>query len=72
MKTAVTTIVLLFLLGLAVYGAIAAWNAMGDVEISTLGMLAMAGGVLLSLALGGGLMFLVFWSSRHGHDDPDR
>ena len=26
-------------------------------------------GALLSLALGGGLMFLVFFSSRHGHDE---
>ena len=29
----------------------------------------MAGGVLFSLVVGGGLMALVFYSSRHGYDD---
>ena len=29
----------------------------------------MAGGILFSLLLGGGLMALVFYSSRHGYDD---
>jgi hypothetical protein len=28
-----------------------------------------AGGVLITLLLGGGLMGLVFYSSRHGYDD---
>jgi hypothetical protein len=71
-KTAATFIVLLGLLGIAIYGALTAWRALGTVEISALGLLAMAGGIVLSLLLGGGLMFLVFWSSRHGHDDLDR
>ena len=30
---------------------------------------AIAGGVLVSLLVGGGLMALVFYSSRHGYDD---
>ena len=33
------------------------------------GWFAIAGGVLFSLAVGGGLMALVFYSSRHGYDD---
>jgi len=32
----------------------------------------MAIGVVVSLAVGGGLMTLVFYSARHGHDDIDR
>ncbi|MPY71680.1 MAG: hypothetical protein GEU92_16525 [Alphaproteobacteria bacterium] len=72
MKTAVTIVVLLGLLALAIYAAVTVWTGLGDVEISTAGTLAMVAGVVLSLAVGGGLMFLVFWSSRHGHDDSDR
>ena len=45
------------------------WWSLGDVDISIHGLIAMVLGCLLSLALGGGLMFLVFYSSRHGHDD---
>jgi len=33
------------------------------------GWLAIAGGVLFSLLVGGGLMALVFYSNRHGYDD---
>ena len=44
------------------------WMDMGDVQLSVHGIIAMVLGVLLALALGVGLMFLVFYSSRHGHD----
>ena len=47
------------------------WAAIGDVEISVAGWVAMAFGVLVTFALGIGLMALVFISSRHGYDDPD-
>jgi hypothetical protein len=30
---------------------------------------AIAGGVVISILVGGGLMALVFYSSRHGYDD---
>ena len=45
------------------------WTQVGDVQISLAGWLAMGFGVLLTLALGVGLMTLVFISSRHGYDD---
>ena len=45
------------------------WAVMDEVQISGHGMIALTIGVLLSLALGIGLMFLVFYSSRRGHDD---
>ena len=47
------------------------WAAIGDVEISAGGWVAMAFGVLVALALGFGLMALVFISSRRGFDEPD-
>ncbi|WP_114581912.1 hypothetical protein [Ferruginivarius sediminum] len=54
----------------AVIGVVAyAWIQMGDVEMSSGGILAMVGGVLVSLAVGIGLMALVFYSNRSGHDD---
>lgn len=45
------------------------WWSLGDVDISIHGLIAMTLGCLVSLALGGGLMFLVFYSNRRGHDD---
>jgi len=48
------------------------WAAVGDTQISAAGWVAMALGVLVALALGIGLMALVFFSSRHGYDETDR
>jgi hypothetical protein len=45
------------------------WRALGASEISLAGWLAMGLGVLFSLALGIGLMALVFFSNRRGYDD---
>ncbi len=42
-----------------------------DTQMSWHGWLAMGLGVVLTAALGGGLMYLVFYSARHGHDDID-
>ncbi len=47
------------------------WAAIGDAEISAGGWVALVLGVLLALALGFGLMALVFISSRGGYDEPD-
>ncbi len=55
---------------LVVAAAIASlWSAIGDSEISLAGWLAMALGIILTLALGIGLMALVFISSRRGYDE---
>jgi hypothetical protein len=48
------------------------WSGMGDSAISTAGWLAMALGILVTLALGIGLMALVFISSRRGYDEAGR
>lgn len=49
--------------------AYAAWRALADVTMSTAGYIAMILGALVTVAFGVGLMFLVFWSNRHGFDD---
>ncbi|MDJ0609481.1 MAG: hypothetical protein QNJ67_10950 [Kiloniellales bacterium] len=46
-----------------------AWTSMAEVDISPHGILALVLGVVLSLLLGAGLMFLIFYSSRRGYDD---
>jgi hypothetical protein len=58
----------LFLL-LAVVIAARLWFGLAEVEISAAGWLALVLGTVLSLGLGGGLMALVFYSNRHGHDE---
>ena len=46
------------------------WTRLGD-AVPFWGWLAIGGGVLFSLLIGGGLMALMFYSARHGYDDPD-
>ena len=57
-----------------VIGAVIAvlWTNLGESEISGAGWLAMALGVTVTLALGVGLMGLVFFSNRHGYDEVGR
>jgi hypothetical protein len=57
------------LLALALWFAAAAWLRFSGGDIPFYGYVAIAGGVLVSLGLGGGLMALVFYSNRHGYDD---
>jgi hypothetical protein len=56
---------------IAVIAAVAGlWADVGDAEISPAGWVALGVGVLVALALGIGLMALVFISSRRGYDEP--
>ena len=57
------------LLALSIWFAGAAWEHIGGEPIPFYGYVAIVGGVLISLLVGGGLMALVFYSSRHGYDD---
>lgn len=68
MKTVLLAIVLVLLLAGAVGLALRAWFALADVAISTAGLFAMGFGIVFTLALGIGLMWLVFKSSRSGMD----
>jgi hypothetical protein len=63
-----TIIVLLAFLIAAIVYAVHAWNAMSGVHVSPLGWLFMALGVIVTTLVGGGLMALVFYSSRHDYD----
>lgn len=47
-------------------------NGLGDSEISPAGWFAMGLGIIVTLALGIGLMSLVFFSSRGGYDETSR
>lgn len=55
------------LLGASIWFAFYGWN-LTDAVIDTPGMIALVLGVVLSMALGGGLMALVFYSHRKGYD----
>jgi hypothetical protein len=65
---AIAIVVMVGLLGWAVWYALGAWNAMSGVKMSPLGWFFMAMGVVVTFAVGAGLMALVFYSSRHDLD----
>lgn len=69
MRTALLLALLGLLLLASLFAGLYLWWSMSDVDISLHGLIAMALGGVLSLALGAGLMFLVFYSNRHGHDE---
>jgi hypothetical protein len=60
---------LLALLGVAVWYAYGMWTAVDTEALPATLYLAMALGALFSLLVGGGLMALLFYSSRHGFDE---
>jgi len=60
---------LIALLAGAVYVGYVGWNST-DVQMPVAGYVAMTLGIVFSLALGVGLMGLMFYSSRHGYDEP--
>lgn len=62
-------ITLFVLLALAFWFAGVTWERFAGEAIPAYGWAAIAGGVFFSLLVGGGLMALVFYSSRHGYDD---
>jgi len=72
MARAAAIVGLCVLLGGALWLMVAGWNSAGDVEISGQGYAALILGVAFSLVVGGGLMALAFYSSRHGYDEPAR
>jgi hypothetical protein len=62
-------IALLALLGVAIWYAYGMWTAVDTEPLPATLYLAMALGALFSLLVGGGLMALLFYSSRHGYDE---
>jgi len=66
---ALIILALFALLAAAVWFAGTAWERFGGDAIPVYGYIAIAGGILFSLLIGGGLMALAFYSNRHGYDD---
>lgn len=66
MKTFLLVIVLGGMLAVVMFGVLTNWDASA---MSLHGWIALGLGTFLSLALGGGLMALVFHSARKGYDD---
>jgi hypothetical protein len=60
---------LLALLAASFYYAWRIWTAFGPADMPSCIYAAIVGGVLFSLAIGCGLMALMFYSSRAGYDD---
>jgi heme/copper-type cytochrome/quinol oxidase subunit 2 len=71
MKTAAVIGSLLVILALAIAAAVYTWP-IGDAEMSGHGYSALIIGVVFTLVVGCGLMALVFYSSRSGHDEPPK
>lgn len=60
---------LVLLLVLAIVFMLIGWDmADGGTPMTTAGYIAMTFGIIVTLGLGSGLMALVFYSSRKGHD----
>lgn len=57
-------------LGLTFWGVASMWSQMG-VNMTMHGWIAYGLGVVVSIALAGGLFFLTFKSARDGYDDID-
>ncbi len=72
MRKLVWFLPLFALLGAALWFAGTTWLRFDGDVIPLYGWFAIAGGVFFSLLVGGGLMALVFYSSRHGYDDLTR
>jgi hypothetical protein len=68
--TIISLVILVGLLLLAIVFLAVGWNAPeGGEKMSTAGWIAMILGVIATLALGIGLMTLMFYSSRSGRDE---
>jgi hypothetical protein len=72
MRILYVVVPLFLLLGITIWFAGATWVHLGGSDVPPIplwGWVAIVGGVLFSLAVGFGLMGLMFYSSRHGYDE---
>ena len=60
--------VLLGFLAVSIWFAVYAWDALGVVRMSLFGWVALVAGSFITIAVGGGLMALIFYSSRNDFD----
>ncbi len=64
----IALVILLGFLLASLWYAAQVWTAMAGVQMSGWGWFFLIAGIVVTLALGGGLMALVFYSSRHDYD----
>jgi hypothetical protein len=71
MRFGVTLLVtaLLAMLAASMWYAFGFWTSLEDADLPLSIYIAMAGGIVFSLAVGVGLMALVFYSNRAGYDE---
>lgn len=69
MKNILLVLGALVSVGLAAYWALTVFGAIEGVELSGHGMAAMGIGLFFTVVVGFGLMALIFFSNKHGHDD---
>lgn len=69
MKKLLLIIGSLVALGLAAYWALYVYGHIEGVELSGHGVAAMVVGLVFTILIGFGLMALIFFSNKHGHDD---
>jgi hypothetical protein len=72
MRKYLVIVPLVVLLAASVWFAIYSWTAIEGPPLPVEGKIAMWLGIVFSLAVGCGLMALVFYSSRHGYDEAAR
>jgi hypothetical protein len=65
-------VALVAILGASLWFAARAWLTISGPPMPTIGYVTMGIGILFSLIVGCGLMALIFYSSRHGYDEPYR
>jgi hypothetical protein len=65
---AVTVAITIAAAGVTAYS----WVSLGDVPMSAAGYVALVAGSVLTLAVGAGLIFLMYYSNRAGFDDQPR
>lgn len=63
-------VALAIMLAAALWYAASAWLALAGPPMPAIGYVAMGAGIFFSLIIGCGLMALLFYSSRHGYDEP--
>lgn len=64
----ITLVVLGAFLVAAVVYAVNAWSDLAGTSMSSMGWLFLILGIVFTIGVGGGLMALVFYSSRHDYD----
>ena len=69
MKVLLPAVVMLGVLAVTAWGAYYMWTNIAG-ELTGHGWVAMILGVVFTTLVGTALMALVFYSSRHGHDEP--